>query len=189
MGFRSCWRWRSPPDQAPARERDPDEPALAIRTSHQVGTSEHMQDLTEADQTTDALLLDWERWCSALGAQATAKRLNDSALFATGVPVPPLNCVFTARPAVAPEEVAELLDMVAGLSLPHNLEIRPGCRPEVPALARSRGMRRGASIPLMRRDASHAETTTRAGSPPLFVRELGPDESGLHASIASAGFE
>ena len=148
-----------------------------------------MQDLTEADQTTDALLLDWERWCSALGAQATAKRLNGCALFATGVPVPPLNCVFTARPAVAPAEVAELLDTVAGLGLPHNLEIRPGCRPEVAALARSRGMRQGASIPLMRRDASQADNRTAVGSPPLVVRELGADEIGLHASIASAAFE
>jgi len=145
--------------------------------------------VTEADATTDALLRDWSRWCNALSDRAIVKPMKAVSLFATGAHAPPLNCVFTARSDVEPKPVEELLNMVKGLGLPHCLQIRPGCGPELATLARSRGMHLESPVPLMRRESSGPDLATIAAHPSLVIRELTEDESQLHVSIASSGFE
>lgn len=110
-------------------------------------------------------------------------------LFATGAPFPPLNCVFTARSDAAPDAVDDLLNVMQRMGLPHCLQIRPGCGPELAALALARGMKPESPIPLMRTDSSDTKVATTAAHPNLVIRELATDESQLHVSIGSAGFE
>lgn len=146
--------------------------------------------MTDADQTTDAFARDWRRWCEALGAnQAITHEDHDGALFALGVPAPPLNIVITKRRDVATSSIELLLDTVRKRKLPHQLEVRPGASNEVADLARSRGMRPGDSIPLMRKEASGTDLSTIARHQGLAIREIDAENAHLHLSIASAGFE
>ncbi len=79
--------------------------------------------------------------------------------------------------------------MVKGMRLPHCLQIRPGCGPELASLAGSRGMTLESPIPLMRRDSSGPDLAPIAGHASLVIRELAAGDSQLHVAIASAGFE
>ena len=145
--------------------------------------------ISDADETTDALVRDWSRWCDALGGHALSRQEKDAALTALGIPVPPLNCVFTTRSGVTPSSVEILLDVAKKAGLPHQLEVRPGCTSALAELAQSRGMQPGESIPLMRREVLDSGLGTIARNPGFVIREIGAEEANLHVTVAHIGFD
>ena len=106
----------------------------------------------------------------------------------TGVPVPTLNNVFTARAGASRSEVETLLRLVAKSGLPHALQLRPGTDSRVKALSLARGMRAHPPIPLMAVEVS-TKGILEAPQAMLNIRLAGPDEAALHASLLAAGFD
>jgi hypothetical protein len=116
------------------------------------------------------------------------KHSAGAALFVTGVASPTLNCVFVTGPDAPPQEVDDLLSIVAMRGLPYSLQLRPGVGPELEALARDRGMRAEGSVPLMVLERPAATIEQVAENPGLVFRKLASKECGLHASILASGF-
>ena len=104
----------------------------------------------------------------------------------TGVPVPTLNNVFTARAGASRSEVETLLRLVAKSGLPHALQLRPGTDSRVKALSLARGMRAHPPIPLMAVEVS-TKGILEAPQAMLNIRLAGPDEAALHASLLAGG--
>lgn len=115
--------------------------------------------------------------------------MKSAVLLATGVPAPPLNCVFTARNDAAADAVDHLLNLVMHAGLPHCLQIRPGCESNLEAIARARAMKPESPLPLMRMESNGTKVAAVAAHAGLVIRELRMDERHLHISIASVGFE
>jgi GNAT superfamily N-acetyltransferase len=113
---------------------------------------------------------------------------HDAALaVVTGIPAAPNNGVVAHGLDVDPAMVELALDEVAATGLPHSLQVRPGMVGTAAAVAERRAMRRGDDVPLMAVpdiDAVAAPEMPRE----LSIRTLGPDEAGVHAEVAGAGF-
>jgi N-acetylglutamate synthase len=117
------------------------------------------------------------------------KETAGASLFVTGIAAPTLNCVFGARRDASPRDVSDLLSLVASRRLPHCLQLRPGAKPELEAIARDRGMSAEEPIPLMVLERNVAALDQIQADPLLVIRELTSGECGLHASILASGFE
>jgi ribosomal protein S18 acetylase RimI-like enzyme len=105
----------------------------------------------------------------------------------TKVPIPYLNGVFADGVGVDDEAVGALLDQVADSGVPHCLQVRPGCKRSLAALATQRGMARDEDVPLMVLEDTNALGHGQADD--LAIRVLTPEDAGRHASLAAAGFE
>lgn len=116
-------------------------------------------------------------------------RHEDGVLAAvTGVEMAALNGVWVGRVDADAETVAGLLQDVAATGLPHCLQSRADAAGPANALAVARGMRRDEIIPLMALEKPSALPAATALDG-LVIRELEPDESHLHATVAARGFE
>ena len=106
----------------------------------------------------------------------------------SGVALPTLNGVWAERADPDPDAVAGLLEGVKATGLPHCLQLRPGASPALAELAAARAMSLEMEIPLMVLEDPAAVSRARAPAG-LALRELSPEQAGLHASVAAAGFE
>jgi N-acetylglutamate synthase len=141
-----------------------------------------------ADAATDALLEDWARICDALGQSAFRRESEKAAAMVTGVPIPTLNNVFTARPTATRFEVEALIRLVADNGLPHCLQLRPGSDADIRALPLDRGMTAQDPIPLMAIQAAAAREILEAPPSPLRIRQVSPEGVAFHTSLLAAGF-
>jgi len=142
-----------------------------------------------ADRVTSAVVDDGVSLARGLGHRASTRIAGDASLLITGVQVPTLNGVLTVRVTATPDDVRQLLDVVAGENLPHSILMRPGCATELVRLARERGMVEDEPLPLMAVRLPSDAIRDSARHPALTIRTLGPDEGGIHAAIAAEGFE
>jgi len=124
-----------------------------------------------------------------LGPKASTMTAGDASLLITGVPIPTLNGVLTARVTAAEGDVRHLLDIVARENLPHSILMRPGCTSQLIDLAKERGMVEDESIPLMAVELPNDKIRELAQHAELSIRVLDPDEATIHAAIASEGFD
>lgn len=141
-----------------------------------------------AEETAVALA---EAWQALLTVHPEAWTVYQDGLsaFATGIPLAGLNGVSCSRVDPDPEEVRQLLRELRARGLPHLLQLRPATRAAVLAVPDEEGLVPDAGVPLMRLDDPAPLERARVVAPGLSVRQLGPDETALHALIAAAGFE
>lgn len=142
-----------------------------------------------ADAVASALASDFKLLLPALGPEAVAVPAGDAILVITGIPVPTMNGVFLLRPTAADSDVAALLDIVAATGFPYCVQVRPGSRTSLVELVERRGMVESEPEPLMILESPGRSLTDAAGHSELTARLLAPDEAGVHAEIAAAGFE
>ena len=134
-----------------------------------------------------ALAETWRHLSSALPG-AWALREGGAIAWVSGVGLPTLNGVWAERADTVPGTVAGLLDRVHATGLPYCLQLRPGASPALTGLAAARAMRLDEQIPLMVLEDPAA--VAGAGQlPGLTLRELSPEQVGLHIRVAAAGFE
>lgn len=142
--------------------------------------------LPDADSLAQASSRSWEQLAKAVPG-ARLRRLGGAHAVTTGIALPAFNGVWVERTDPDKEAVAELLDEIAATGLPYCMQLRPGWGAEFEELARNRGLKREASEPAMvLDDASNLADAQHAGR--LSVREIAPDEGGLHATVAARGF-
>lgn len=101
-----------------------------------------------------------------------------------GVPVPTFNVVWVTDPDTRPGDVEAALSAVASSGLPHCVQLRPGCDPEITAVVRRAGLALEGSVPLMAAAGPPPPTQTTG----LLIRELEPDETKLHTGLAGPAF-
>lgn len=140
----------------------------------------------DVDTVAAAVAATWQHLARALPA-AWVARDGGAIAWVSGVDLPTLNGVWAERTDPDPDAVAGLLDRVQAVGLPYCLQLRPGASPALAELAAARAMSVEAEVPLMVMDPAVA-TCAR---PPagLELRELSPEQAGLHASVAAAAFE
>ena len=141
----------------------------------------------KANMASAALARTWQHLARALPG-AWEARDGGAVAWVTGVGVPAFNGVWTERADADPGAVAGLLDRVRATGLPHCLQLRPGASPALAGLAAARAMSLDEEIPLMVMEDPAGVTGARrlAG---LVLRELSPEQVGLHTRVAAAGFE
>lgn len=113
---------------------------------------------------------------------------DGAAAVVTGFPGWGRNGVWTERSDVAPEVVAELLDLVAAEGVPHSLQLRAGAPPELADVARRHGMTFDAEEPWMILEDT-ALLARAVDVPGLAIRRLDPREGAIHARIAAPAFD
>ena len=138
---------------------------------------------------TSALVSDGRLLAQGLGEQAVFRAAGDAALLVSGVPAPFLNGIITARASVDLADVNHLLDAAELKSIPHCVQIRPGCDPQILELLRRRGFTEDEATPLMVMQPAASDLAARAIHPELAIRVIDPDEAGLHAAVGAAGFD
>jgi GNAT superfamily N-acetyltransferase len=111
---------------------------------------------------------------------------HDAFAATCGGRLPALNSVRVFGPDPQPEEIDALLDEVAARELPYALQMRPGAAPVLGDLARKRGMAYAESSPLMVLDGPPLPVGKATG---LRIRELEPEEIGIHTRVLSIAFE
>lgn len=132
---------------------------------------------------TVALVDDWTLFCGLLGKEA--RNEGGVSLLITGAPIAVLNVIIPWRADADPAVVRRFLDVPAAAGIPHSLAARPGSSETWAALAAERGLRpEAAPVPLMVTEAV-APVTRISG---LEMRRLRPEEAGIHAGVAAAGF-
>jgi N-acetylglutamate synthase len=141
-----------------------------------------------ADAVTDALVQDGDRLVTTIDGAFTQSS-GDAGLMITRVAFPTLNGVLTIRSTAKAEDVDRLLDVAADQGLPHSLLLRPGCSPELVELVKARGFVEDESIPLMAMERDVESIREAANHPDITIRQLDPEEAGLHALIGAEGFE
>jgi N-acetylglutamate synthase len=141
----------------------------------------------DADVVAAALAATWQHLTSALPG-AWVLRDGGAIAWVSGVALPTLNGVWAELAAPDPDAVARLLDRVGATGVPHCLQLRSGASPALAGLAAARAMSLDGEIPLMVLEDPGAVTSARAPDA-LELRELSPEQVGLHASVAAAGFE
>lgn len=104
---------------------------------------------------------------------------------ATKVPSPTLNGVWVDALDAPAEVVGALLDRFVADGLPHCLQLRPGCDPELNAVGSRRGMTPEEDAPLMVLEADRFDADQPAK---LTIRRLGPEQAHEHAALAAAAF-
>ena len=140
-----------------------------------------------ADAAATALAGAWQHMLGAVPGGWAMPAAGAVALV-TGVPGPALNGVWAMRTDPDPGIVEGLLDRVAATGLPHCLQLRPGGSGELAALAAGRGMHRERDHPLMVLEDPAPPGAARQVRTGLTIRRLAPEEAGLHATVAEAGF-
>lgn len=100
----------------------------------------------------------------------------------TGLPIPTLNGLWSTSADISSGRLDELLSEVDP-AIPHCVQLPADAPPEVLTWLTERGMTRTDDIPLMALDARAEPQSTS-----LRIRALEPDEVGLHARVAAAGF-
>jgi N-acetylglutamate synthase len=141
----------------------------------------------DADVVAAALAATWQHLAGAL-PDAWVLRDGGAIAWVSGVGLPALNGVWAERADPDPGAVAGLLDRVKATGLPYCLQLRPGASAGLADLAAARAMSLEMQIPLM--VVEYPAAVTRARQPAgLELRELSPDQAGLHAAVAAAGFE
>jgi predicted GNAT family acetyltransferase len=145
--------------------------------------------LPTPDIVTAALLQDAQTLVASLGGEAFMRARGEAALLFTRVPLPTMNSVLTVKTSAAVDDVAALLEVVAGAGVPHAMEIRPGTSPDITALARSRGLVEEEPTPLMVMHSTRHGLREAAEHPRLRIRLLEPDEVEIHCTVAAGGFE
>jgi len=107
----------------------------------------------------------------------------------TGVRAPKLNGVLSERVSPDPDVVAALLDRVAATGLPYSLVLRPGADPALAKLAVARGLSESGEYPplMVLQDPARLGPAQRVAG--LAIRQLDPEEAGVHAAVAAAGYE
>jgi GNAT superfamily N-acetyltransferase len=118
---------------------------------------------------------------------AWALRSSGLVAGATGIPVPNLNGVLVESLAARVEDAVPFLDRIRDQGLPYYLQVRPGADPGFRQLATERGMVLEEQIPLMVLADGH-ELAPIGPVDGLTVRQLDPEEAGLHVQVAAAGF-
>lgn len=141
-----------------------------------------------ADAITDAFIRSGGRVVDAIEGAYT-QRLGEAGLLVTGIPVPMQNGVLTIRTSASVFDVERLLDVVAATGLPHRLTIRAGCSQELVDLARTRGLVETESLPLMSLERGLDSVRIAAQHPDLVIRQLAPEEAGVHAAIGADVFQ
>ena len=136
-----------------------------------------------------ALRQDGGTLLASLGGSAYTRVVGDAELIVSHVPLPTLNGVLTLKVTASADDVASLLDVVAGENLAHSLMLRPGCAEALTELARRRGMVADEELPLMVLGRATESLERALGHGRLSIRVLRPDEVGVHQKIAAAGFE
>lgn len=142
-----------------------------------------------ADAVASALASDFKLLLPALGPKAVAVPSGDAVLVITGIPVPTMNGVLLLRPTASNSDVAPLLDMVAASGFPYCVQLRPDSPPSLIDLAKEMGMVESEPEPLMILESPGPALTGAATHGGLTARLLGPEEAGVHAEIAAAGFD
>jgi ribosomal protein S18 acetylase RimI-like enzyme len=82
--------------------------------------------------------------------------------------------------------VSGLLDRVEGAGVPHCLQLSRASSGELQSVARARGMRREADVPLM--TLADLRAAARTERPDLVINRLEPEHASIHAELAAAGF-
>jgi N-acetylglutamate synthase len=143
--------------------------------------------IIDADVVAAALADTWEHLASALPGAWT---IRDGGVIAwvSGVSLPTLNGVWAERADADPAVAAQLLDQAGATGLPYCLELRPGASPALSQLASASSMSLAEELPLMVAETPGdvSDIKQPAG---LVIRQLAPEEAGLHAQVAAAGFE
>lgn len=104
----------------------------------------------------------------------------------TGARLGGFNGVWGVARDVEPGALGRLLDEVRRAGVPHCMQLRPGWPLEADEIARERGLARVPGEPLMvlEDDRLVARALEVEG---LTLRQLAPDEGGLHARVAAGG--
>jgi len=140
----------------------------------------------DADLAAGALAATWQHLARALPG-GWVLRDGGAIAWVSGVGLPALNGVWAERSDPDPGAVARLVDRVQATGLPHCLQLRPGASPALAGLAAARAMSLAEEVPLMVLEDPGA-VTGAGGLAGLVLRELSPQQAGLHASVAAAGF-
>lgn len=127
----------------------------------------------------------WEGFATAAPG-ARARRDGGAIGIVSGVALSGFNGVWGEAVDVDPAAVARLLDEVREAGVPHCLELREGWPDEVGEVARERGLVRVEGEPVMLLEDGGALDGALAPAG-LSLRQLAPDEGGLHARVAVAG--
>ena len=144
--------------------------------------------MTPADRAASALIDTWAR-LMAVHPEAWVESRDGLSACATGIPLPGLNGVWSARRDPDPAELDRLLGGLAARGLPHMLQLRAGSDAAALAVPGRLGMTLDADVPLMRLDDPARLERALTAVDELVVRELMPDEASVHARVAAAGFD
>lgn len=104
------------------------------------------------------------------------------------VPVATLNGVWPERVVLDAALVDGLLDQVEAYHLPYCLQLRSTTDPALTDMATARGMSLQMTIPLMLLEDPSALRAAQDVDA-LVVRELAPEEAGVHVRMMALGFE
>lgn len=109
-----------------------------------------------------------------------SRPVGDALVGATGLPVPSLNGLWVGSATLDPGAAAAALDEVG---VAHSLQVDAAQAEAFAPLAAERGLVRGDDGPLL-----VLPGPAPVPDPRLVVRQLGPDEVGLHADLAGRAF-
>ncbi|MEA2407493.1 MAG: N-acetylglutamate synthase [Thermoleophilaceae bacterium] len=140
-----------------------------------------------ADQVAAALV---DTWVHLLDAHpdAWSHQADGVAACATGIPLPGLNGVWSARRDPDPAELERLLSELSARGLPHMLQLRPESEPDALAVPERLGLVPADDVPMMRLDDPALLDRAASGAPELDVRRIRADEGALHTRTVAAGF-
>lgn len=128
----------------------------------------------------------WELLADALD-RGWRERRTGAIGVVTGIDVAMLNPVLVLDPQAEAGAVSELIERVASRGVPYCLQCRPAIRALLSPVAAVHGMKAGEDLPLM--VLENAGATPLASVAGLSLRQLAPEENGVHAYVAAAGFE
>lgn len=139
----------------------------------------------DADDVARGSAATWERFVGAVPGGWT-RREGGTLGVMSGVVLPGFNGVWGETRDVDPDTIGRLLDDVRAAGVPFCMQLRHGWPVEVDEIARRRGLARGQGEPVMVLDDVRAlDRALSVGD--LRIRQLGPDEGGVHAAVAAAG--
>lgn len=139
--------------------------------------------IARAGETEEATFEDRELLYGLL-PEGRARRVGESLIALSGLPVGTLNGVWSMSPEQDSNILASLLDEISATKLPHCFQFGSPSR-SARDLASRAGLVRIDDVPLMRLDGIPV-----AGNPAGFcVEQLEIDNAGAHAEVAAAGFD
>ncbi|MFZ0043808.1 MAG: hypothetical protein WAK93_21035 [Solirubrobacteraceae bacterium] len=136
-----------------------------------------------ADDVVTAITSTWALFGAHLDG-AWARDFGRTLAVVVGVPVPTFNAVWVTDPDTRPEDVEKALSTVASSGLPHCVQLRPGCDPEITDVVWGAGLTLEGSVPLM----AAAATPPLPQPAGLVIRELEHDETLVHTALAAPVF-
>lgn len=138
------------------------------------------------DDVARALADTWELLFAGI-ADGWFRREGGVVAAVSHAPVATLNGVWSERVDLDAALVDDLLDQVEAYHVPCCLQLRTKADPALTAMATARGMSLQETIPLMLLEDPSALTAAQDVDT-LVVRELAPEEAGVHARIMALGF-